>query len=146
LRDKNKNGKGTTVGMSINTKSNRNIAEVFDDYTSDIDLDGVAAFTKTIIAVYLLRYGNENLVSRSQATRLLRRLENFKEVVLNFENVDMIGKAFADEIFRVYQNNNPNIKISWINAEKNVEGMILRTRNIQTGPFSIETIKKAMKK
>lgn len=124
-----KNDKGTGIRMSINTKSNRKIAEVFDAYSIDTDQEGIPAFNKTIIAVDLVRYGNENLVSRSQAKRLLTRLENFKEVVLSFKNVDMIGQAFADEIFRVYQNSNPNIIISWINTNKAVKGMILRAKH-----------------
>tara|TARA_B100000315_G_scaffold147013_1_gene136031 strand:- start:9624 stop:10673 length:1050 start_codon:yes stop_codon:yes gene_type:complete len=123
-----KNRKGTVIQMSINMKSNRKMTEIFNAYTSDINQEGIPAFAKTIIAVDLLRYGTGNLVSRSQAKRLLVRLEDFKEVVLNFENVDMIGQAFADEIFRVYQNSNPNIKIGWVKANKEVEGMILRAK------------------
>lgn len=124
----NEINKGTGVEMTIDTKANRNITEVFDEYTADINQEGIPVFSKTNIAVSLVRYGSENLVSRSQAKRLLTRLENFKEVILNFENVDMIGQAFADEIFRVYQNNNPNIEIGWVNVNKAVEGMILRVK------------------
>lgn len=131
------NRKGTVVRMIINTRSNKKITEVFDDYSADANQEGIPVFTKTIIAVNLVRYGNENLVSRSQAKRLLARLENFKEVVLSFKNVDMIGQAFADEIFRVYQKNNPKIIISWVKANKAVEGMILRAKAFQKGLFSL---------
>ena len=58
----------------------------------------------------LARYGNENLISRSQAKRLLARLEKFKIVMLDFEDVATIGRAFADEIFRVFTNNHPEIQ------------------------------------
>jgi len=42
-------------------------------------------------------------ISRSQARRVLQRLENFKKIILDFDKVPTIGQAFADEVFsRLY--------------------------------------------
>jgi hypothetical protein len=80
--------------------------------------------------VFLAQYGDENLVSRSQAKRLLTRFDKFREVILNFENVEVIGQAFADEVFRVFTNKNPKIRLSYINTNEQVKKMILRaTKN-----------------
>jgi len=53
-------------------------------------------------------------------------LESFQDVLLDFEGVESIGQAFADEIFRVWQSNHPEIKITYINVNENVEFMIKR--------------------
>jgi len=41
-------------------------------------------------------------VSRSQARRLVSGLERFREVVLDFRGVELVGQGFADEVFRVW--------------------------------------------
>jgi hypothetical protein len=38
----------------------------------------------------------------------------------------MIGQAFADEIFWVFQKRNPQMEITFSNANEAVTGMILR--------------------
>jgi DNA-binding Lrp family transcriptional regulator len=117
---------GTSIELKINLNSTRTVKDVFDYYTSADDY----GFDKTIVPVSLARYGNENLISRSQAKRLLARFEKFKEIVLDFQNVDMIGQAFADEVFRVFQNAHPEIKIYPFNTNEQVEKMISRAKNV----------------
>lgn len=117
--------KGTAVMMKIATTSQRTTKQVFDRFT----VEGDYGFSKTQIPVFLARYGDENLVSRSQAKRLLARFERFKEIVLDFDNVDSIGQAFADEIFRVFTVQHPTIHLNYMNASKQVESMINRAKN-----------------
>ena len=74
----------------------------------------------------LAQYGNEKLVSRSQAKRLLARIERFHYVILDFEGVSAIGQAFADEIFRVYAQAHPEITLLPDKMESNVEKMVSR--------------------
>jgi len=126
LPDSGSEGGGTTVSMGISTLISRTIQEVFDLYTSD---DFEYTFSKTDIPVALATFGDENLVSRSQARRLLARLHEFKEVSLDFSDVDTIGQAFSDEIFRVFSRNNPSIEISAINTNEQIERMIRRVKS-----------------
>jgi hypothetical protein len=119
---------GTFVRMEIGVNSTRTAREVFDKYTAENDDYG---FTRTIVPVVLAKYGDENLISRSQAKRLLARLEKFREVMLDFENVESIGQAFADEIFRVFQLKNPHIHLMAINANEEINKSI--SRAIQNG-------------
>jgi len=116
--------KGTTVFMDISLNSTRTAKEVFDEFSGSEDED--YQFNKTLIPVNMARIDKENLVSRSQAKRLLVRIENFKYVFFDFENVETIGQAFADEIFRVYQQKHPNISIAYKNANNTVIAMIKR--------------------
>lgn len=125
LENTNEFHKGTGVQLLISSKSTRTTKQVFDQFS----VEGDYGFSKTHVPVFLARYGDENLVSRSQAKRLLARFERFKEIVLNFENVDSIGQAFADEIFRVFALQHPNIHLYPINANKQVENMIKRVMN-----------------
>lgn len=114
---------GTSISMQIGTKCDRTVTEVFDKYSGEEHDYG---FKRTHVPVSLARYGDENLISRSQAKRLLARFDRFEEVLLDFEGVELIGQAFADEIFRVFRNNNPNVRVLWLNANSNVENAIKR--------------------
>lgn len=114
---------GTFVVMTLDLFTTRTLREVFDRYTSRDDDFG---FSRTQIPVSLAKYGDENLVSRSQAKRVVARLDRFKEVVLDFSGVATIGQAFADEIFRVFQSDHPDVHIVWTDANEEVTSMIRR--------------------
>jgi anti-sigma regulatory factor (Ser/Thr protein kinase) len=117
---------GTTVVMRIQPGSTRTTQSVFDVFANP---EQDFCFSKTQIPVFLAQYGDENLVSRSQAKRLLARVERFREVIFDFKGVSLIGQAFADEVFRVFQNQNPQVHLTWINASAQVERMIAHVLN-----------------
>jgi len=114
---------GTTILMKISTKATQTAKEIFDTYRSEFDEIG---FSKTIIPLKLMEYEGEKLISRSQAKRLLRRADRFREVFLNFNGITEIGQAFADEIFRVYRKSNPQVHLYPVNAGDDVWTMINR--------------------
>ena len=116
---------GTSVFMDLANNSQRTDQEVFDRFASDEEDYG---FTKTVVPVRLARHGAEKLVSRSQAKRLLARVDRFKTVILDFKEVDSIGRGFADEIFRVFERNNPGIHLITTNTVPEVEKMITLAR------------------
>lgn len=82
--------------------------------------------SKTIVPMRLAKYGAENLISRSQAKRVVSRFDKFTTVVLDFEGIDEIGQGFADEIFRVFANDHPNIELIPYQCSTNVQQMINR--------------------
>lgn len=116
---------GTVVFMSIRNQSNRTTKEIFDKFSSRRDDYG---FTKTMVPVRLLKHGPEQLISRSQAKRLLARFERFKVVLLDFKGIDEIGQAFADEVFRVFPALHPRVKLIPINTTKEVKKIIKRAK------------------
>ena len=79
----------------------------------------------------LAQYGDDHLVSRSQAKRLLARVEKFKIVILDFTGVTMIGQAFADEVFRVFARQHPAIELTAVKATSGVKRMIERARGVR---------------
>jgi STAS-like domain of unknown function (DUF4325)/Histidine kinase-like ATPase domain len=113
---------GTTVWMKLDNHTSRTTRKVFDRYTSADDY----GFTKTVVPVRLAQYGDDKLVSRSQAKRLLARVDRFKTVIFDFQGVDSIGQAFADEVFRVFQNKHPDIEFIPFKANSAVRRMIKR--------------------
>lgn len=76
----------------------------------------------------LAQYGNDKLISRSQAKRVVARLDLFKTILFDFTGVPTIGQAFADEIFRVFANEHPNIALLPIHANSEVQRMIVRVK------------------
>ncbi|MEN6451713.1 MAG: DUF4325 domain-containing protein [Thermoguttaceae bacterium] len=117
---------GTWVRMTISPHSDIDLKNLFDTYTVDKQALG---FTRTHIPISVIQHGTENLVSRSQARRLLSRFDEFEEVLLDFSGVPIIGQAFADEIFRVYQNAHPSVAIIAINENPFVQSMIRRAKD-----------------
>jgi anti-sigma regulatory factor (Ser/Thr protein kinase) len=116
--------KGTTVFVSADCASKLELKTIFDQFTTGAPDD--LSFDKTVVPVKLARLGQENLLSRSQAKRLLSGIDRFKVVELDFSGITEIGQAFADEIFRVYSNSHPEIKIIPVSTNPDVRHMINR--------------------
>ncbi len=125
IMEREESSSGTYVLMKINDSSIRTIKEIFDEFSSMDDY----GFTKTVVPVKLAQYGDEYLVSRSQAKRLLSRIDRFKTVLFDFHGVEAIGQSFADEIFRVFSEQHPNMQLLDIRANPEVEKMISRARS-----------------
>jgi hypothetical protein len=112
--------KGTVVFMRIALDSERTSSDVFNQFmNAPEDFD----FSKTIVPMKLARLGDEQLISRSKAKRLIARFDRFKKVILDFKSVNEIGQAFADELFRVYANEHPQVELSPVNMSEQVERM-----------------------
>jgi hypothetical protein len=117
--------RGTGVWMQIANDSARTPKEVYEQFAGP---ENDYNFEKTIVPVRMAQY-KDLLVSRSQAKRILVGLEKFKIVSLNFEGVESVGQAFADEIFRVFANAHPEINVDYTHANAYVRGMIQRARH-----------------
>jgi anti-sigma regulatory factor (Ser/Thr protein kinase) len=116
---------GTTVFMKLNNHSARTDKQIFDQYSSGDDY----GFTKTVVPVRLAQYGDDKLISRSQAKRLLARVDRFRSVVFDFQGVETIGQAFADEIFRVFAQGHADMEIAPVNATPQVQQAINAARS-----------------
>jgi hypothetical protein len=113
---------GTGVRMRIARQSKRHVTDVFHTYADPEKHDN--AFSRTHVPLMLMQYGQDNLISRSQAKRLLNRFDRFNEIILDFQGVPFIGQAFADEVFRIFAKAHPDIEIIPIRANPHITGMI----------------------
>jgi anti-sigma regulatory factor (Ser/Thr protein kinase) len=115
-----KSAEGTDVFFEIAVGSIKELQGVFNNYSNE-----AFEFSTTKVAVDLYKMDTD-YISRSQARRILSGLEKFKTIVLDFKNVETVGQAFADEVFRVWRAHNRNKVVEYKNANENIEFMIKR--------------------
>ena len=110
--------KGTLVEFEIRADSRTRLEDVFAEFAPEkYDY----RFEKTRVLVKLLA---RDYVSRSEAKRLLHKLDKFSEIELDMQDVKRVGQGFADEIFRVFASAHPDIEIRPINTGSAVAAMI----------------------
>lgn len=122
-----KTKRGTRVFFEIQADTNLHLTDIFRKYTN-LTENSDYGFDKTEIRVKLFTVGGVH-ISRSQARRILAGLEKFQIIMLDFDGVPMVGQAFADEIYRVFQNAHPDITIQEENMGEGVKFMIERAKN-----------------
>ena len=118
--------KGTDARFAVSARSRRRLDEVFREYAPE-EFD--FRFEKTRV---LVRLGLDQCVSRSEARRMLSRLENFREVTLDFGGVAELGQAFADEVFRVFLRSNPGTAIRVENLKPELRPMVGHVTDLRT--------------
>ena len=117
-----KPARGTRVDFVLGLRSKKKLADLFNKYT-----DESFQFSKTGVKVKLY-HQNVDYVSRSQARRILVGMEKFKTIELDFKDVETIGQAFADEVFRIWQAGHKDVKFVIKDAGENVMLMIKRAK------------------
>ncbi len=100
---------GTVALMDIALDSQRTAQSVYDRYFSPDEVGG-DAFHTTEVPVKLAQLSSQ-LTSRSQGKWVLERVTQFKTVILDFEDVKMVGQAFVDEVFRVFATAHPEVRL-----------------------------------
>ena len=116
IRDLQREVNGTCVFMSLSNFTNKTAAEIFNLYSSD-----EGGFAKTLIP--LKNIFDKAPISRSQAKRVCNRLDQFSEVTVDFAEIEWMGQGFAHQLFCVYARANPQITITTINMNPDVESM-----------------------
>lgn len=120
---------GTEVYFEVAKNTDKSIRKLFREYTFD---DEHLTLDTTSIPVNLFTEG-DIWISRSQAKKVLAGLTRYKKIIFNFAGVDVIGQAFADEIFRVFNIEHPEIELEAINMSDSVKLMVEHARNDRTG-------------
>ena len=113
---------GTLVEMHLRNDSKKSCKEIFDQYSN---IDG--GFWKTKLP--LKNIFSSSPVSRSQAKRLCNRLEQFEEVELDFEGLDWMGQGFAHQLFVVFLQEFPQVKLIPVHMSESVEKMYKHVMN-----------------
>ena len=119
--------RGTRVIFEVSVQSKLHLNDVFKKFTNLTD-NSDFGFDKTEIRVKLFTTSGVH-ISRSQARRILSGLEKFKIILLDFDKVPVVGQAFADEVYRVFQNAHPDILIQEENISASVKFMVERAKN-----------------
>ena len=115
--------KGTRIHLKINPESRRTCQETFKKL---FDLQN----KYTLVPINILRISeNEQINSRAQAKSILRKVDNIKTIKFDFNNVDLIGPAFADELIRTIRKSGKAIEIQWINSNEIIDVMMSHAMN-----------------
>lgn len=112
---------GTVVTFEVDRNTHRVLRDVFEEFTDEETL----AFDKSRAVVRLFEF-EVPFVSRSEAKRLARNLDRFREVVVDFDGVEEVGQGFADELFRVWAASHPDTKLVPVNMNSAVGFMVGR--------------------
>ncbi|HLP88123.1 MAG TPA: STAS-like domain-containing protein [Nostocaceae cyanobacterium] len=107
-----------------------NLAGKYKQIFDKVAINNDCQIMQIIIPLCLEQNNNEPLITRSQARRLLSKINNFHLIIFDFTGVETIGQAFADEIFRVFKKQHPEIEIKSINTNQSVKQMISRAENV----------------
>ena len=125
---------GTIVRITIENKTLRTASQVLKEYGSAKTEKHV--LPKICRPVRLVEYSAEALFSRTQARRVLTHINRFEFAVLDFLGVDTIGPAFADQIFRVFSSEHPEIRLLHCNANRQIEAVIQAAKSSSTATRS----------
>lgn len=120
---------GTEVYFEVSKDTGKSLQKLFREYTFDNEK---LTLDTTEIPINLFQEG-DIWISRSQAKRVLAGLERYKKIIFNFAGVEVIGQAFADEIFRVFKIEHPEIQLEAINMSDSVKIMVEHAKNDMTG-------------
>jgi len=121
-----RNRKGTEAQFTLSLRSKRKLESLFQEYAPE-EFDH--SFERTRAHVRLFE---RHCVSRSAAKRLVARLHNFKEVVLDFKEIKSLGQAFADEVFRVFMRAHPQVVLQLENLPPALVPMVRHVMDAST--------------
>ncbi len=111
--------RGTRVRFEAATRVRRTLAQVFAEFTDDLE------FAKTRVVIKLFAIGTR-FISRSEARRVAVGLDRFREVLFDYQGVEEVGQAFVDEIYRVWATAHPDIRLRSSGANRAVAFMLRR--------------------
>jgi len=110
-------------GTVIRCEIARNDVRTLNDLMTQVSDPVTKRLNRTNLKVELFKEGL--FVSRTEAKLIGARLEGFERVELDFAGLSEIGQGFADELFRVWQRENPGIELVVVNANQAVGAMIM---------------------
>src|SRR5437867_4894342 len=119
--------RGTRVELVVLPGHVPRLEDVFAAYTDPETL----RFTRTRATIKLAGLGT-TLVSRSEAKRLVARLTDFRQAVLDFSGVEVAGQGFCDEVFRIFARAHPDVTLEPVGMNDTVAFMVNRARAAAT--------------
>ena len=111
---------GTRIHLKINPFSKRSCQSIFKKLF-------VSKKMSIKVPINLIKTDENQIVNtRAQAKSLLRNIEKLNLIEFDFNNIDIIGPAFADELIRNTKKKNETANIKWINSNKMIDALMSR--------------------
>jgi len=111
---------GTSIYMAITLDTARTLDAVLRAHSADSAGYG---FERTVVPLHLLA-SDGTLASRGDAKRVAARLSSFRRAEIDFAGVDDIGHGFADELFRVWRHQHPELELVPVHMGPHVAAMV----------------------
>ena len=115
--------KGTRMHFKISPFSKRSCQEIFKK------IFDISNKTISIPINLLMICENDQINSRNQARSILKNIDGNKRINFDFNNVNLIGPAFADELIRKIKKVDAGIKIKWTNSNETIDVMMSHSLN-----------------
>jgi len=112
---------GTAVYVAICLDTERTLDDVLRRYSLDGDGYG---FDRTVVPLKLITAPQSGLESRALARRVAARLPQFKRIELDFDGLADVGHGFADELFRVFGTQHPQLTMVPTNMSPRVAALV----------------------
>lgn len=112
---------GTSIYLAITLDTPRTLDAVLRAHSADA---AGYAFERTSVPLHLIASGSDALASRADAKRVAARLANFRTAEIDFEGISDIGHGFADELFRVFQREHPELELAPLHMAPQVAAMV----------------------
>ena len=116
--EEKKNIRGTEVFFSVKKRTRKKLENIFSIFAPE-EFDYKFEKTRAMVKLFQREY-----ISRSEARRLHHGLDKFKVIVLDFKGVNTIGQGFADELFRVFMQNHPEITLEIVHLKPSLQTII----------------------
>jgi anti-sigma regulatory factor (Ser/Thr protein kinase) len=110
---------GTSVYLAIALDTQRTLDSVLRAASSSGGYD----FDRTRVPLRLMADG-ATLASRADAKRVAARLAQFRFVEIDFSGIDDVGHAFADELFRVFGGQHPQVELATVGMGPRVSATV----------------------
>jgi len=111
---------GTSIYLAIALDTTRTLDEVL---RAQSDGGYGYGFERTRVPLRLLSV-DDALASRADAKRVAARLTQFSTAEIDFTGVERVGHSFADELFRVFSRDNPQLQIVPLGMNPQVAQMV----------------------
>ncbi len=85
-------------------------------------------FGRTAVDMQLMAPVGAMLASRADAKRAVQRLGHFSHAELDFTGISSIGHGFADELFRVFVREHPQVELHPVGMAPQVAAMVASVR------------------
>jgi STAS-like domain of unknown function (DUF4325) len=116
---------GTSIYMAIALDTPRTLDSLLLAHSSS---GSSYDFGRTAVAMQLMAPVGDMLASRADAKRAVQRLGQFRHADLDFTGISSIGHGFADELFRVFTREHPELELNPVGMTPQVEAMIASVR------------------
>jgi len=111
---------GTSIYLAIALDTTRTLDEVL---RAQSDGGYGYGFERTRVPLRLLSV-DDALASRADAKRVAARLTQFGTAEIDFTGVERVGHSFADELFRVFSRDNPQLQLVPLGMNPQVAQMV----------------------